>query len=196
MISAERQHCHRIATYDAYRACRRSGRFGSHNATDENAVVPTSGLIYKRSGCRATSAENDCADGHAVGSLEFTADARAVDCGCGETAVGVRRFDGFAVGVFHIGRPGIAFPVDKACRRCFGKTFPPHGVIFGIDCNVRENGILSCGSKSVGVRLFVRTGSDAEEARLGVDCVKSAVRTYAKPRDVVADRINAIAFLV
>ena len=87
----------------------------------------------------------------------------------------------------HRAIPRIAFPVYKFFGCFLGQSFPPNGIVRGIERHVGEYRVFLGGSKRVEVGMFVRSGSNSEETVFGVDRIKSAVGSYAHPRDVVAD---------
>ena len=136
MIARERTHRHRVAAHDADRARSRGGRFRRHDGAYEHAVVPILGLIHQRSGLGASAAEHDGGQGHALGIIEFLADAGAVARGSGETGVGMRALDAFRLLFL---RPGIALPVDGVLGRIFIQPFPPHGIVFEVVHDVGED---------------------------------------------------------
>ncbi len=94
------------------------------------------------------------------------------------------------------GIPLIALPVDAVGREIVVETFPPDGIVIEVMRNVREDGIAHGGMESVRVRMLVRSGSNAEEAVLGVDRPESSVLADTEPCDVVADAPCLIALLL
>ena len=64
--------------------------------------------------------------------------------------------------------PNLALPVKSVCRRIIVKALPPNGIVIKIVANVGEDAVTHSGMKSVGVGMLVSTGSNAEEAVLGV----------------------------
>ncbi len=68
-------------------------------------------------------------------------------------------------------------------------ALPPH-VAVGRQSGVGEDAVLLERHHRVRVRVHPRAGSDAEEARLGVDRVEPAVVAELHPADVVADGLD------
>ena len=92
--------------------------------------------------------------------------------------------------------PLISLPVNCVLGRIIIKTFPPYCIVIKIMNNVGENSIsLGC-SERVGVGLFIGTGSNSEEAVLGIYCVKSAVLADTNPCDIIAYAPYLVALLL
>ena len=83
--------------------------------------------------------------------------------------------------------PGLARPVYAVLGKLFCKSFPPHCHIVGVKRNVCEYRAALCRLKRVVIGVFVRAGSNAEEAVFGVDSPKSSVLAHSYPGDIVAD---------
>ena len=90
----------------------------------------------------------------------------------------------------------VALPVCCILGRILVKTFPPSCHIIIVDSNVCEDCILSCRCKCVVVALCVCTGSNAEEAVLGVDSVKSAVSAGLHPSDIITNGEYFVALIL
>jgi len=180
VVTTDGKHSHRVTTNYADSTCSCCCGFGSHCGANVNAVVPVEGLIYEGCSLSTTAAEYDSIDGNACGIVEFFGNAGAVFSHSGETGVGMSAFG--AIGAI----PFITEPVVSICRGIFVETFPPNSVVIEVMNNVGENGFSFGCVESVGVRLEVGTGSNAEEAVFGVNCPKTSVGTYTEPSDVVA----------
>jgi len=189
IVTGERKHCHRIAANYTDSAGSGCGSLGCHDRTNEYTVLPVSGFVYKGSSLSTAAAEYDSGNGNTVNGVELRGDAGAVSRRSGETAVGVSTL--YAA----IGIPNLAGPVHCILGRILVETFPPNGIVLKVVNNVGEDGALSGGSKSVGVRLIVGTGSNTEEAVLGVNSPKSAVLTDTDPSDIVTYAPYLIALL-
>ena len=92
VVSAERQHRHRIASHSPNRTGGRSGCFRSHRRAQIYAMVPIERLINQRHGIAAAAPENDRADRDAFAFLDVEVERGVVAYWRGEAAVGVRRF--------------------------------------------------------------------------------------------------------
>ena len=75
------------------------------------------------------------------------------------------------------------------------KSFPPYFALFFVKSNVGEYRILSCRRQSIVVGLGVCTRSYAEETIFRIDSIKSAVRSFLDPGDVVADCVYLVTVL-
>ena len=128
---------------------------------------------YTASGLSASSAEDDRGYRNALGVVELRRDAGAVDGGSGESGVGVSELVACCdiLGTVYL----CALPLGSIHRRIIVELLPPNSHIVVVDGNIGENSVLSGGGKSIIVRLFVCSGSNAEEAVLRVDSVKSSV---------------------
>ncbi len=73
VVAAERLHRHRVAAQHANGAGRGGGRFRTHRRADEHAVFPVARFEHERHERRATSAENDRGDRHALAHLRRAA---------------------------------------------------------------------------------------------------------------------------
>ena len=90
MVAAERQHGHGIAAHDAHRAGGRGRGLRTHGGAHVDAGAPVEGLVDERHGGRAASAEDERADGHALGIFPRGIDRGALRRGRGEAPVGMR----------------------------------------------------------------------------------------------------------
>jgi len=186
IVAAEGKHSHGVSSYYADSTGSSCGSFGSHSGTNEYAVGPVKGLIYEGSGLSSSATEDDSIDGNACRIVEFRGDAGAVFSKSGETAVGMSATGRLILLVVGSVIPLVALPVDCVCGRIVVKTFPPNGVIVEVMNNVGKDGFLLGGVESIGVRLEVSTGSNAEETVFGVTSPESAVRSGTEPSDIVA----------
>ena len=186
VIANEGTHCHRITANYADSACRCSGSLGSHDGTDEGTVLPAGGLIYEGSSLSAAAAEYDSGDRNTCGIGELIGDAGAVLCLSGKSGVGVSA-GGVNLISLVVGSvvPLLALPVDSVRGGIIVEPLPPNGVVIEVVTYVGEDTVTHSGMKRVGVGALVGTGSNAEEAVLGVYCPESAVLTDTKPCDVV-----------
>ena len=93
--------------------------------------------------------------------------------------------------------PRIALPVDSITGhgRILVKTFPPNCVLSSVVNNVGEDGVLHCGIESIGIGVYVGTGSNTEETVLGVNCPESAVLANAEPGDIITNAPYLVALL-
>ena len=196
IISNEGSHCHGVTTNYADSSCCRSGSLGSHDGANERAVLPACGLVYKGSGLSSASAEYDSGYGNTCGIVEFLRKARTVDSGSGETAVGVCSAGRLVSLVILSVIPNVTLPVDSVCGGILVKSFPPNGVVVEVMNNIGEYGVSLGGVKSVGVGALVGTGSNAEEAILGVYCPKSAVLSDTEPCNIVTYAPYLVALLL
>ena len=107
----------------------------------------------------------------------------------------VKRPLGWAAGVCCCRGPGIAAPVDEVLGRGVGHALPPDAAV-GLavgphgERDVGEDGVAVERRHGVGVGLVGCSGSDAEEAGLGVDGAELATGVGLDPCDVVAHRPN------
>ena len=198
VVANEGTHSHGVATNYADCTCSCSSGLGSHDGTNEGTVLPIEGLVNQGSGLCAASAEYDRGYGNTLEGVELGRNAGAVLCESGEAAVGMSTAGGLILLIELGAVPRSALPVDSVagCGRIVVETFPPNGVVLGVVNNVGEDGVTHTGVKSVGVGLLVGTGSNAEEAVLGVDSIKLAVfLVNTEPSDIVAYAPNLVALL-
>ena len=193
VVAAEGNHRHRVAADNTHSAGRGSGGFGSHRGAYKHAVVPVAGLIHQRSGLGTAAAEDNRADRHAGGGVEFCGNAGAVLGGSGEAGVGMCQLVARG-GVFHA-VDLLALPLDSVDRRILVKTFPPDGVVVEVKRHIGKDGALAGRGEGVGVGLLVGAGRHAEEAVFGVDRPETSVGTDTQPADVVADTPDLVALL-
>ena len=91
VIAAEGEHGHGVAPDPADRAGGGGGGLAAHGGAHVDAVDPIEGLVDERHGGGAAAAEDDRADGDAVGVVPVGVDAGALAGGGGEAAIGVGR---------------------------------------------------------------------------------------------------------
>ena len=184
VIAAERSHRHRIAADGPHTTdgCRRGLR--AHRRADVDPGCPIERLVDERHGRRATAAEHERADRHAIRVVEARVDDGTLGERCTEPRVRVRgwlprRFPGLR-------RPHMALPVQTLGRGLVRHALPPHAAIRG-EGDVGENRVLLDHRDRVRVGIRRRTGRDAEHSRFGVDRTESSLGVRLDPRDVVAD---------
>ena len=114
VVTAERQHRHRIAAHLADRSRSRGRRFRAHGRARIDAGAPVEGLVNQRHGGRAASAENDGADRHAVGIFPRRIDGRALRSRRGEARIGMR---GLRAGALRDLRASTSCPASRDIRR-------------------------------------------------------------------------------
>ena len=196
IVAYEGTHSHRIATNYADCTCSCCGSLGSHDGTNEGTVLPACRLIYEGSGLCTTAAEYDRGDRNACGIVELIGETRTVSGHSGESGVGMRTGGVNLILLVILGViPLLTLPVKSVLGRIIIETFPPDGVVIKVVTNVGEDGILHSGVKSVGVGVLVGTGSNAEEAVLGVNCPKSAVLN-TEPSNIVTYTPGLIALVL
>ena len=180
VVAAEGKHGERVAADHADLADVGGGGLGAGRGTHEDAVFPAERLVDERDGAGAAAAEEDGADGHAVGVFPVGVDDGALaGRGC-EAGVGMG-----AGGAAGLG-PLVAVPVDALLGRGDAHALPPDVAVGGEDA-VGEDGVLLAGVQGVGVGVHRGAGGHAKETGLGVDGVEAAVVADAHPGDVVTD---------
>ncbi len=92
VVTAERQHCHRIAPHLPNGASRRCGCFRRHGCAQINAVVPIERLEHEWHSVAAAPAKNDRADRYAFAFFHIRIEHGVVAHRRGEAAVWMRRF--------------------------------------------------------------------------------------------------------
>ena len=157
-------------------------------------MCPVKGLIYERSCGSASAAEDHSGDRNALGVVELGGNARAVLRGSCEAAV--RMSELLALGCPLLTVAVYTCPLLSVLGRIFVKTLPPNGHICLVYSYVCKDSALLCTLKSVIIGFCVSSGSNSEEAVLGVDSVKSSVLAYLHPRDIVSDCEYLIALLL
>ena len=105
---------------------------------------PVEGLENQGHRRRASAAENNRADGHAIRIVCFWCERRIVRHRSGKTTIRMRR------GCFRLRRPAFAFPIETLCRRWTVLAFPPH-IQIGSERNIGEDCVASYRRHCVGV---------------------------------------------
>ena len=200
IVADEGLHCHRIVTENADSTYSSSCCLGGNSRTDVSSVCPVEGLIYQRSGGSTSAAEDDSGNGNTVRIVELRRYAGAVNSRSCKSGVGVSQLLRLAVSTDNrsvfLAVYLSALPLSCILGRILVETFPPNCVISIVESNVCEDGVLHCGSKCVVVGLSVSTGSNAEEAVLGVDSIKSAVSAGLHPSDIITNGEYFVALIL
>ena len=194
VVTAERQHRHRIAARFALLAELGSRPFRAHRRADKRAVFPVECLVHQRRQVRPPPAENDGRNGHPVMVLGAERVRRTLNQGGRKAAVPVRAQDRVAVGVHGVGSPRFALPVQRLGRRLVVMPFPPHRAVF-LQHDVGVDRVAGDRLYHARVGLRARPRRHAEETRLGIDRPQLAVGVDLHPGDVVADGPDPVALL-
>ena len=184
VVTAERQHGERVATYDALRAESGCGGFRAERSGHVHAEIPVEGFIDQRHRGGAAAAEDEGRNRHALRVFPFLINRRALRSRRGKARIRVRRLAAGFLGDFR--RPVLALPVDGVRRRVLGHAFPPHVAVVG-QRDVGEDDVFLQGGHRVVVGLFVGARRNAEEAGFRVDRVELAVFAGFDPGDVITD---------
>ena len=210
VVAEERKHRHRIAAnLTDLIGDNGSRNFGTGGGTHEHAVSPALSLVYQRNRGRTATAEEDRVNRHSRGLLVVkTVEAGLVKNGAvlgGSREAGVlvsgdvtglldlllghAGLRTHAVGIVLADVAGIALPVDTFLRSLNAHILPPD-VAVGSKNDVREDRALLAALESVGVGVHRSTGSNAEEAVLGVDGIKTTIVAGLDPGDIVTDSLK------
>ena len=210
VVAEERKHRHRIAAnLTDLIGNDGGGNFGTGGRTHEYAVSPALSLVYQRNRGRTATAEEDCVDRYSRGLLVVkTVEAGLVKNGAvlGRSREAGVLVSGDVTGLLdlllgHAGLrthavrivladiAGITLPVDTFLRSLNAHVFPPD-VTVGSKNDVREDRALLAALESVGVGVHRGSGSDAEEAVLGVDGIETTVIAGLDPGDIVTNGLK------
>ncbi len=163
------------------------GHLRSHGGADVNSRAPVESLVDQRNGAGAAAAENDGADGHAVGIFPGRIDGRALRSRSGEARIGMRRL---GAGFFRdLRRPHVALPVQALGGRLVGHALPPHAA-FRSESHVGEDGVAGERRHRVGIGFLRRSRRHAKESGLRIDGAQTALGVGLDPGDVISHRPN------
>src|ERR1700751_24084 len=90
--------------------------------------------------------------------------------------------------------PFLALPIHKPLRWCAVNPLPP-GLTGRRYCRVRKDRVVMYGLNHVGIRFFIRAGSDTEETGIRIDRAQSPMGANMHPGDVVAYGPDAVALV-
>ena len=160
------------------------GGFRAHGGADVDAAGPVEGLVDERHGGGAAAAEDDGADGHAVGGFPVGIDGGALRGGRGEAGVGMR---GVGAGLLPIS--GVQCSPRQSRHSAGGSSvMPSHQTPpSGVSATLVKMVFCASVAMALGLVLARGAGGDAEEAGLGIDGAELAVGVGLDPGDVVAD---------